>query len=120
MIRKGGEKKTERRKQVHQGPVHRCMYAVLLSLAWWRGATTSAESLRYETDKGTKSAADDIFTNDFVVQLAPDGDIFALAAAHELEVREEIFPGHWHLRSAKIHRRSAEDTEIHRKLFSKI
>ena len=100
------------------------MYRILLSLgvAWWRGATTKAESLRYESDQGTKSNRNrtDIFTNDFVVELAPDGDIFALAAAYELEVREEIFPGHWHLRSPKIHRRSAEDTEIHRKLFIKV
>jgi len=61
------------------------------------------------------------FTNDFVIEIdASPQRVYELAAQNHFDVKEEIFPGHWHLRSKRINRRSTGDEGFHRNVIENI
>lgn len=58
------------------------------------------------------------YTNDFVIEIdGPPQRVYQIAEENHFDVKGEIFPGHWHLRSQRIKRRSTGDEAVHRNLI---
>ena len=61
------------------------------------------------------------FTNDFVMEFEGNRTFLEhIATLYEMEIKSEVFPGHWHLRSSRHTSRVRRDTDLHRHRIHKL